>query len=369
MIKGLGLGGAERLLVDMLANGDRESFEYEAAYILERYGDLAPALRSSMIPVYDLGARADWDLSWLFSLRRLIAQRRYDVVHFHLPYTAAVGRLAILSMPRSMRPRVVYTEHSMWYEVSFPVRMLNRAGIWADDALIVVSQASRQALPRALQERSRVIVHGIDLSGSPKLVNDRARLAREVREELQVPADNVLVLTVANLRVEKGYDVLLDAASILSNRGLRARFVSVGHGLMADELAQRHRTLGLGERFRFLGLRTDVLRLMAGADVFALPSHFEGLPVTLMEATSVGLPIVATRVGEIPNIFTDGSTALLVPPGRSDLFADAVERLVRDAPLRKQLSASSLELSKQFDVSSASRQVEQIYRDLLDTPS
>jgi glycosyltransferase involved in cell wall biosynthesis len=145
--------------------------------------------------------------------------------------------------------------------------------------------------------------------------------------------------------------------------------VSVGHGLMADELAQRHRTLGLGERFRFLGLRTDVLRLMAGADVFALPSHFEGLPVTLMEATSVGLPIVATRVGEIPNIFTDGSTALLVPPGRSDLFADAVERLVRDAPLRKQLSASSLELSKQFDVSSASRQVEQIYRDLLDTPS
>ncbi len=369
VIKGLGLGGAERLLVDMLAGGDRESFEYEAAYVLTRHDDLAPAMRDSMTPVHDLGARGDWDVGWLLSLRRLIVDRRYDIVHFHLPYTAALGRLALRTIPRGARPRVVYTEHSMWYEVTLPVRALNRAGIASDDALVVVSQASRQALPRALRDRARVVVHGIDLSDSPKLVHDRNRIALEVREELDVPPEDVLVLTVANLRIEKGYDVLLEAVDILSSRGVAARFISVGHGQLDEDLRARHRELGLGDRFKFLGLRTDVLRLMAGSDVFALPSHFEGLPVTLMEATSVGLPIVATAVGEIPRIFADGIDGLIVPPGRSDVFADAVERLVRDASLRKRMSASSLEHSKQFDVSAASRQVEQIYRELLDQTS
>ncbi len=366
VIKGLGLGGAERLLVDMLSAGDRESFEYEVAYVLRRYDDLAPAMRSSNTPVHDLGARGDWDVAWMAALRRLVTERGYDIVHFHLPYTAALGRFVLRTVPHRARPRIVYTEHSMWYEVSLPVRILNRAGIASDDALIVVSQASRRALPRSLERRARVIVHGIDLSQSPKLVHERTRIALEVREELGVPPGDVLVLTVANLRTEKGYDVLLEAASILSAREVPARFVSVGHGPLADDLSARHRDLALGERFLFIGLRTDVLRLMAGSDVFALPSHFEGLPVTLMEATSVGLPIVATRVGEIPNIFTDRSTALLVPPGESELLADAVETLVRNEALREQLGAASLGLSSQFDVSTASRRVEGIYRELLE---
>jgi hypothetical protein len=118
VIKGLGLGGAERLLVDMLARGDRESFEYEAAYVLKRYGDLAAAMRSTMTPVSDLGARGDWDAAWMLSLRRLIVDRDPDVVHFHLPYTAALGRLAVRTIPHGARPRVVYTEHSMWDQVA-----------------------------------------------------------------------------------------------------------------------------------------------------------------------------------------------------------------------------------------------------------
>jgi glycosyltransferase involved in cell wall biosynthesis len=151
----------------------------------------------------------------------------------------------------------------------------------------------------------------------------------------------------------------------LSARGVPARLVSVGHGQQAESLQARHTELGLGERFQFLGMRTDVLRLMAGSDVFALPSHFEGLPVTLMEATSVGLPIVATAVGEIPRIFTDGADGLIVPPGKSELLADAIERAVRDPALRKQLGQRSLEISAQFDVTAASRRVEDVYRELL----
>ena len=99
-----------------------------------------------------------------------------------------------------------------------------------------------------------------------------------MRGELGVPPDDLLVVTVANLRSEKGYDVLLDAAGLLVARGTPVRFAAAGQGVEADALAARHRRLGLGERFRFLGYRNDTLELMLAADIVVLPSHQEGLP-------------------------------------------------------------------------------------------
>ena len=104
---------------------------------------------------------------------------------------------------------------------------------------------------------------------------------------------------------------------------------------------------------------------MTGADVFTLPSHHEGLPVAVMEATSAGLPLVLTTVGEIPGIFSDGVDALLVPPGRADMLADALEQVVRNPALREKLGKAALDLSAMFDVESAARQIEDLYRRLL----
>ena len=115
-----------------------------------------------------------------------------------------------------------------------------------------------------------------------------------------------------------------------------------------------------------LGARADVLRLLAGADLFVLASHFEGLPVAIMEATSMGLPIVSTAVGEIPSVLTDGTDALLVAPGRPQDLADAIGRLVGDASLRDRLGAAALERSSLFDIARAATQIETIYGDLLD---
>ena len=365
LIKGLDHGGAERLLVDMAARGDRSSFDYEAAYVLNELDSLAAVMRSAGTPVHNLGARGDWDLKWMATLRRLLVDRRYDLVHFHLPYPASLGRLVVLTLPRGSRPKLVYTQHCTWGEMEAPVRILNRATIRLDDALVTVSEASRQALPKSLQPRAQVVIHGVDVSRSSDSYPDRESIRSEVRDELGIPHDDVLVLTVANLRREKGYDVLLEAARDLMTRGVPVSFVSVGHGSLAEELNRVHDELGLGDRFQFLGLRTDVLRLMTGADVFTLPSHHEGLPVAVMEATSVGLPLVLTTVGEIPGIFTDGVDALLVRPGRADMLADALEQVARNPALREKLGNAALDLSAMFDVESAARQIEDLYRRLL----
>jgi glycosyltransferase involved in cell wall biosynthesis len=360
-IKSLGLGGAERLLVDTVTTGDRQRFEYEVAYVLESEGALAPTIVAAGIPTHSLGAGGNWDLRWMARLRALLVDGGFDIVHFHLPYTAALGRLVVASIPSGRRPVIVYTEHSLWNKAAIVVRPLNRITIGLDRSLIVVSQAAYDALPPGLQGRARVIVHGVDLSASGSLVARRDQIRTEVRSELEVPDRDTLVTTVANLRPEKGYDVLLDAAHILADRGLPVTFVAVGQGPLDAEVRERHRQLGLGRRFRLLGQRHDVLRLLTGSDIFVLASRQEGLPVVLMEATSVGLPIVATDVGGVTQVVTDGADGIIVPPGRSDDLADALERLVTDPDLRHRLGDAALVKNSMFDVTNATRKIEDIY--------
>ncbi len=367
VIKCLGYGGAERLLVDTVGRRNRGAFDYEVAYVLASENALVPALEAEGSPVHALGAMHNGDLRWMGALRRLLLRGAYDVVHFHLPYTAALGRLVVLSLSRKRRPTIVYTEHSLWNKMAVAIRALNRAGIGLDKALIVVSQSAHDALPSALKRRARVVVHGVDLSEADSLVARRDELRRELRARLGVREGEVLVVTVANLRPEKSYDVLLDAARRVVDRGLPVRFAAVGWGPMERELTARHRALELADRFIFLGQRDDVLRLLAGSDVFVLSSRQEGLPVALMEATSVGLPVVATAVGGVPQVLADGSSAMIVPPGRPDALAGALGRVASDAELRARLGRAAKARSAMFDVGAATREIEQIYRQVLCT--
>jgi glycosyltransferase involved in cell wall biosynthesis len=362
VIKVLGYGGAERLLVDTVANGDHRSFDYEVAYVLESEHALVPSVEAHGTPVHDLGARSNLDLRWMARLRRILTRGRFDVVHFHLPYTASLGRLVVASLPSARRPAIVYTEHSLWNKMAVVVKGLNRVSIGLDQSLIVVSDAARDALPTDLRERSEVIVHGIDLARSQDRLAHREEIRARVRSAWGVADGETVAITVANLRSEKGYDVLLDAARAVQDRRLPIRFISVGRGPLDQALRQRSDALGLGEQVRFLGERDDVLDLLVASDVFVLPSHQEGLPVALMEATSVGMPIVATAVGGVPQVITDGVQGLIVPPGRPVELADAVARIASDPDLARRLGQGAKEASSMFDVTTASRQIEEIYR-------
>jgi glycosyltransferase involved in cell wall biosynthesis len=357
----LGYGGAERLLVDMVAAGDRERFHYEVAYVLRDQDALVPAVVANGTRVHALGATRNADLRWMAALRQLLARGRYDVVHFHLPYAAALGQLVVGSVPRSSRPGVVYTEHSLWDRERFANRALLRATMNRGEQLVAVSQASYDALPVPLRRRATIVVHGVDLSRSDSLIARRAELRDGVRSELGVGDEELLFMTVANLRPEKGYDVLLTAARSIADNGLPIRIAAVGRGPLRSSLHARHLDLALGERFQFLGQRDDVLQLLAGADAFVLASLHEGLPVALMEATSVGLPIVASSVGGVPHVLEDGVDALLVPPGDPGALVDAMKRLASDPELRERLGRHAKLRSTMFDIAEAGRAVGDIY--------
>jgi glycosyltransferase involved in cell wall biosynthesis len=360
LVKGLGPGGAERLLVAAAGAHDRDEFSFEVVYLLPWKAHLAGELEALGVPCTCLGVRDERDLRWAARLRRHLREHPVDVVHAHSPYAAAIGRLVVRSLPRSARPALVSTEHNPWSTFKVPTRYANAWTARFDDAIFSVSEEVRDSMSPRQRARAEVLVHGIDVDAVRALRAERA----SVRAELGVADGTVLVGTVANYHPKKDWPNLLRAARLLADRALPLHVCAVGQGPLEADVQALHRELGLAETVTLTGFRADAVRLMAGCDVFVLGSRWEGLPVALMEASALGLPIVATRVGGIPDVFHDGFDSLLVPPGSPEALAGAVETLARDPARRAALGAAAAQRACDFDVARAVTRLEATYREL-----
>lgn len=359
LIKGLGAGGAERLLAASAAHRDRTRIEASVAYLLPHKTALVPLVERSGVRVSCLGGRAGWDLRWLVRLRRRLRTEPVDVVHVHSPLAALGARAVLRTLPRRARPRLVTTEHSLWDGHRPLVRWGTALTCGRDDATLTVSDAVQRSLPARVRARSEVVVHGVDTEA----LRDMAA-PDEARAELGVNG-SIVIGTVANLRAAKGYEDLLAAARIVLDEEPGVRFVAVGQGPLEHRIRALHTELGLGERFTLLGFRGDAPRVMSAFDVFCLASRHEGLPVALMEALALGLPVVATRVGGVPEIVTDGIEARLVAPARPALLAGALLELVRDPDRRAAMAAAAAARGRTLSVDAAVRRTEAVYAEVL----
>ncbi len=360
VIKGLGPGGAERLLVHH-ARYASDEFSLEAAYVLPGKGHLVGELEAIGVPVSSLGEGMLGKLRWPLRLRRLMKQGRPALVHVHSPALAPVVRLLVRSLPATPRARLVYTEHNRWPLYRGITRWANRLTYGLDDATISVSDDTRRSIAVRYRTEVRVIHHGVDLDAVRSHRSDRDA----ARAELGISDDTILAVTVANARAEKGYPDLLAAAARVIECQDQVTFVAIGQGPDADQIAALHKRLGLGPRFRLLGYREDAVRFLAAADLFVLASHHEGLPVALMEALTLGVPVVATAVGGIPEMVDDGVEGLLVPPQRPEALAAAIERVVTDEALRRRLAEGARAKGEVFDARRATREVEAVYCEVL----
>ena len=245
------------------------------------------------------------------------------MVHAHSPVAAASARLLVRSIPRSRRPVFVSTEHNRWPSHARPTRAANAATYVLNDAAIAVSAEVRRSMAAPFRASTQVIVHGIDLDQ----VRGHRRQRDQVRAELGVGPDQVLAVTVANFRAPKGYPDLLAAARLVARGPTPVRFVIIGQGPQEADLRRLHAQLGLTGTVDIVGYRADAARVTAAADLFVLASHHEGLPVSVMEALALGVPVVATDVGGLSEAVVDDDSGRLVPARRPDLLAAAVAEL------------------------------------------
>jgi len=361
LIKGLGAGGAEQLLVQSARYRDPGLVEPAVAYLLPDKSTFAAALaEQGCHPVVCLEGRSSWDPRWIVRLRRMLRSGQFDLVHVHSPLVAVGARLALHSLPRRNRPRTVVTEHNVWSSHAPLTRLADRLTAGGGETHLAVSAAVRASLPARIRARTRVLRYGVDTAAVRREGEHRA----EQRHQLGISDAQILIGTVANLRVTKGYPDLLVAAQTVLRENDQVRFVAVGRGPLERELREQHARLGLGDRFRFLGFRPDALRVMSAFDVFCLASRHEGLPIALMEALALGLPVVATRVGGVAEIVTDGQDAVLVPAGQPGRLAEALTALAADPQRRAAMANAASTRSETFDAPRSVQAVEAVYREL-----
>jgi glycosyltransferase involved in cell wall biosynthesis len=356
LIKGLGLGGAEQLLLSAARVADHQRFEYAVAYILPHKDALRRDLEAAGVRCSLVAGRRL--IMWPLRLRRLLAQETYDVVHLHSPLVAGVTRLVVRTIPRHRRPAVISTEHNTWDSYTPSTRLLNASLCWTDAKRWAVSTTVRNSVWRVFRRRVEVLVQGIVLDDVvPMAEADREAL----RSELGIGPDDVAAVTVANFRKEKAYPDLLAALASAISAQPALHSLIVGQGPLESEVRRIHASLGLGDRCRILGFRRDVMRILAASDFFVMASRHEGYPLGLMEAMAAGLPVVATRVGGIPEAVTDGREGLLVEPGDTRGLALSIQRMAGDAAGRRLMAKAALDRAPQFDVRRAVRVAENTY--------
>lgn len=360
VIKGLDAGGAETLLLLAAANRDRATFDYEVAYLLPTHTALVPAIEAEDVRVHNLRGVPGYDPRWVDRLRRLLGHGSFDVVHAHSPLVAAGARVAARSLPAARRPLVVTTLHNVWESHHVAVRALDRATARLDDDRLAVSDAVRSSVPGPIGTSITTEIHGVDVDAI------RERADRDaVREELGVNPEDILIGAVANLKPHKAYEDMLTAAARVVAADERVRFVALGDGPLREELTGQRDALGLGHRFEFLGYRPDATRVLSGFDVFCLSSRHEGLPLALMEALVLGIPVVVTDVGGNGELVTNGVEGLLVPPSQPDQLASAVLELLADDEGRIAKSAAARVRGDDLRADGATARIEAHYLRLL----
>jgi glycosyltransferase involved in cell wall biosynthesis len=350
-------GGAQSYVASLLP---AVTERYDTTLAAHGHGPLSDAARAAGVDFVSLrhvrrALNPCQDVLGLIELLALIHRRRPDIVHASSSKAGILGRLAAWLTGVPIR---IFTVHG-WAFTAYAgpagwlYRVAERSMRPLTSATICVAEYERRAgvvAGACRAEQTVVIPNAVEVSALPRAVQR---------------GGVVELISVGRLRAPKDFITLARALARLERGSFRAVFV--GDGPDRSMIEAEVQLLGLGDSVRLLGDRSDVPRLLAAADVFVCSSRSEGMPVSIIEAMAVGLPVVASAVGGIPEMVANERTGLLVAPGAVAALADALARLVGDRRLREQMGgAGRKEALERYDLPAFRRAHLELYARLLD---
>lgn len=353
-------GGAEFMMLSLLRELDRENFLPQVTLI--KKGWLLDQFDKTKIPVKVISMRKGRNLLFTLRLIRFLRQQKIELIHSHeftmnlygfiasriigIPFIGTIhGNISYL---KPKRRKIAYNLIQRW-----------------QGKLVAVSGTLRQELHEVYginTNQMKVIYNGIRI---PESIDNQAAKAK-YGQEFGFDRQDILLGAVGSLYEVKGHQYLIDALPLILKDQPQARLMIIGQGYLEQELKQRCRNLSLENRVTFTGFRSDVDQILPILDIVIQPSLHEGLSLVLLEAMAAAKPIVTTRVGGNPEIITDEVTGLLIQPKNPEQIAQAVNRILADEPLARQLGANALELVKdRFSVNHMVGDYQRLYRELL----
>lgn len=356
-------------MVPLLKHLNRVDFAPYVCALQSKDGNpMAAELRALGIPVECLEIKHLRDGNGLPRLIRYLKEMEANLVHTQLEFANILGNVSakFLHLPS------VCTIHIMpSLDVKAKSKLHQRLEWFVlkhfCDRVIAVAEEAREyhlRISGASSDQVVTIYNGIDLSGFTNL--DRELDRKDVRAELGIPADANVLTTVAVLRPPKGIQYMIRALSKVLASHPNTYYLVVGDGTHREVLIEEATQSGVVDRVVFAGMRRDVPRLLAASDIFVLPTLTEALPTVLVEAMAARLPIVASRVGGIPEMIVDGQNGCLVGPQDLDGLADACIHLLSNPQKRAAMAGKGWSIVQQkFNIERQVDRLEELYREQL----
>lgn len=334
-----------------------------------------PALRDSFDGVYEIRWRRSplSPASWrgLRDIRHLMRSGRYDIVHVHTPVAAFITRIAVMGLPANERPSVVYTAHGFHFHrgsrgaSSTLYKLAERVAASGTDKLVVINQEDYEAAVRLklVAEEHLILMPGIgvDTSAWRRVGVDPSR-SHEIRAAAGVPDDARILVTVAELNPGKRHRDLLSAVAGASDTSFHMVFV--GRGPLEDQLREEAGALGIADRVHLVGFTENVADLLGLASAMVLPSEREGLPVSIIEAMSTEVPVIAADVRGSRDLL-GGGAGVLYPVGDVGALSAAIDRVLSDDVFARELSNEARSRVDRYDIAPLLAEHRRIYDDLV----
>jgi len=331
------------------------SLGIDSLAVAQERGELYRRLPDPKIP---LTCRGEWDLAAAFRLARMFRQFSPDVAHAHDAHAHTLLLLASLLVRRS-RPKLVVSRRvdfpiagSRWSRWKYQSRQVGK--------IITVSYGIREVLIRdgISEERIRVVHSGVPIQERPR------EISLKVRQQLSIPPEAKIIGCVAHFADHKDHRTLLRVFQTLAEKEDNIYLLLVGDGPLYEKILAESRKMPASDRIIFTGYQEDVYPYLMNFDIFVLTSYLEGLCSSLIDSLSCGVPIVASRVGGIPELVQDGENGFLVEVGDIAGFVNAILRLLKDPLLYQTFKGNCLIRAKNFSIDSMVSKTLEIYRQL-----
>ena len=308
------------------------------------------------------------DLITLFKLYGFLRNEKFDIVHTHTSKAGLLGRVAAKLVGI---PIVIHTPHGhVFFGYFGPLRtktfiLLEKFVSQMTDKIVTLTNGEKddhKLFKIAKEDKCVVIYSGVELSKFKKFnFNEK----QNIKKELGIPEDSLVVGTVGRLVPVKGPEFLLKAAKQIVPKYPDSFFVFTGDGYLRQDLEKKALKMGVKDNIVFLGWRDDVAKIVSVYDVFVLPSLNEGMGRVLVEAMALGKPIVASNAGGIPDLVTHGKNGFLVPPKNPKELARYIQILLEDEEKRKEMGQAGKKMAVNFSREIMIEKISKLYEDLL----
>jgi glycosyltransferase involved in cell wall biosynthesis len=355
VINSLNIGGAQSLLKNFILDAKKSSdFEIDVC-VLYPNGVFLEELEKEGVRVFNLNSGAKYNFFMIFEILEIIKRGEYNIVHVHLFPASFFVAVASIFLDRSIK--FIFTEHSIYNRRrAFRIfKVLDYFTYLRYRKIICVSKQVKSSLEKWLPSASYktvIIRSGIPLNALPG-------------KQLQKIYD---VLFVGRLERVKGVDILLRAAGYLKKKySMKIRIGIVGTGVLLSDLKRLSINLGINNTVEFLGVRGDILSLLDKSSIFVLPSRWEGLPISILEAMSRNVPVIATSVGGISEIINDGEDGVLVTPENPELLARVIIYLLENEGLRAKLVTNAFKkVKEEFSIDRYTSDLLNLYKNIIE---